>query len=84
MQKLWGDDAWSDYEDLQFNDRVYLKKLNRVIKDVDRNGTENAEPLSHDKRGMFSRRVDKKNRFVFNLEGGVMNIFSVVGHYDDK
>ena len=38
MNKLWHDEAWEDYVYWQTQDKKYLKKINRLLKDIDRNG----------------------------------------------
>ena len=38
MQKIWHDTAWEDYEALQSEDKKILKKVNSLLKDIDRNG----------------------------------------------
>ena len=38
MKKLWHDDAWNDYLYWQTQDKKTLKKINRLLKDIDRNG----------------------------------------------
>ena len=37
MQKLWHDEAWNDYLYWQTQDKKTLKKINRLLKDIDRN-----------------------------------------------
>ena len=38
MNKVWADRAWSDYLDWQIQDRKTLKRINDLIKDIERNG----------------------------------------------
>ena len=38
MRKVWSDDAWEDYLYWQTQDKKTLKKINSLIKDIDRNG----------------------------------------------
>ena len=48
MRKIWQDDAWEDYLYWQTQDKKTLKKINRLLKDIDRNGyrcTGKPEPL---------------------------------------
>ena len=44
-------------------------------------GIGNPEPLKHELAGKWSRRIDKKNRFVYSVENGILYIFSLKGHY---
>ena len=38
MRKIWSDDAWEDYLYWQSQDKKTLKKINRLLQDIDRNG----------------------------------------------
>ena len=49
MKKEWSDAAWDDYLYWQTQDKKTLKKINALIKDIDRNGVNGlgkSEPLS--------------------------------------
>ena len=54
MRKVWHDEAWRDYLYWQTQDKKTLKKINRLLKDIDRNGYQcmgKPEPLSGDLAG---------------------------------
>ena len=54
MKTTWQDDAWEEYVEWQTKDKVTLKKINRLLKDINRNGyncTGQPEPLSGDLAG---------------------------------
>jgi len=53
MQKLWTDDAWDDYLYWQSNDKKTLKRINQLIKDIERNGNVGI--------GKSSRHLQRKN-----------------------
>ena len=36
--KIWSDDAWNDYLYWQTQDKKTLKRINQLIKDIERNG----------------------------------------------
>ena len=38
MRKLWHDEAWEEYLYWQSQDKKTLKKINRLLTDIDRNG----------------------------------------------
>ena len=38
MNKIWSDDAWDDYIYWQGQDKKTLRKINELIKDINRNG----------------------------------------------
>ena len=85
MNKIWSDEAWEDYLFWQSQDKKTLKKINELIKDIERNGavkgTGKPEPLKY--RPGYSRRIDGKNRLVYDIRDGVLLIASCRGHYDD-
>ena len=59
MRKLWGDDAWDEYLYWQATDKKIAKKINDLIKSIEREGTMKGlgkpEPLRY--RKGFSRRI---------------------------
>ena len=86
MNKLWSDRAWDDYLYWQQNDKKQLKKINDLVKDIERNGlqqgTGHPEPLKY--RKAWSRRIDHANRLVYNIdENGNLLIIACKGHYED-
>ncbi|MDR1588689.1 MAG: Txe/YoeB family addiction module toxin [Oscillospiraceae bacterium] len=86
MNKLWHDTAWSDYSDWQTEDKKTLRKINALIKDIERHGyscTGKPEPLKGNLAGWWSVRIDNTNRLVFKLGGGILEIYACKGHYDD-
>lgn len=87
MLKQWTDDAWEDYLWWQSQDRKTLRRINLLIKEAERDpagGLGKPEALSGNLSGMFSRRIDQKNRLVYGVDGGVLFIFSCRDHYGDK
>jgi toxin YoeB len=86
MNKIWSDEAWADYLYWQEQDRKTLKRINKLLKDIDRNGYEGLgrpEPLKHDFSGFWSRRIDDVNRLVYKIENGQIQIAQCRAHYDD-
>ena len=64
-------------------DKKTLKKINELIKDIDRNGLKGigkSEPLKY--RPVWSRRIDQENRLVFDIKDDELLIASCRGHYD--
>ena len=63
MKKLWTDEAWEEYLNWQTQDKKTLAKINRLLKDIDRNGykcTGKPEPLSGSLSGYWSVRINEK------------------------
>ena len=86
MKLLWEDRAWSDYLYWQTQDKKTLKRINALIKDIQRSpyqGIGKPEPLRGNLSGWWSRRIDETNRIVYYEHGYVIYIISCLGHYDD-
>lgn len=86
MLKSWHDSAWDDYLYWQTQDKKTLRKINSLIKGIERNGyaTEGSpEPLSGDLSGWWSLRIDRTNRLVLALDGDVLEIYQCRGHYTE-
>jgi len=85
MKKLWTDQGWEDYVYWQTQDRKTLKRLNKLINDVERNGENsgigNPEPLRNNLSGWWSRRIDEENRIVYRIRNGNLEIAQCKGHY---
>ena len=70
MKKLWSDEAWEEYLYWQTQDKKIIRKINNLIKDIDRNVyycTGKAEQLSENLAGYWSVRIDEANRIVFKI-----------------
>ena len=85
MNKLWTDDAWNDYIYWSTQDKKTLKRINQLLKDIDRNrydGIGKPEPLKHELQGFWSRRIDESNRLVYKIENDNIIILHCRGHYE--
>ena len=86
MKKIWFDEAWEDYTYWQMQDKKTLRRINMLLKDIERenyDGIGKPEPLKGDMSGFWSRRIDDVNRLVYRISGNVMEIIYCKGHYDD-
>ena len=87
MKKVWHDKAWQEYVGWQTEDRKTLRRINDILKDIDRqpfSGIGKPEPLKGDKQGYWSRRIDSANRIVYKVERNQIIIAQCGTHYDDK
>ena len=83
---IWHDTAWADYLYWQSQDKKTLKRINSLIKDIERNpleGIGKPEPLKGDLSGFWSRRIDEHNRLVYRIVGEDCQIAQCRGHYSD-
>ena len=74
MRKIWFDEAWEDYLYWQVQDKKTLKRINALLKDIERNnfnGIGKPEPLKGDLSGFWSRRIDDTNRLVYRINNSV-------------
>lgn len=86
MLKIWFDEAWEDYLYWQSQDKKILKRINLLLRDIERanfDGLGKPEPLRGELSGFWSRRIDGVNRLVYRIENGNLEILSCRGHYDD-
>lgn len=85
MKKMWNEIAWSEYLYWQVTDKKILNKINELIKDIERSGVNKGighpEPLKY--RKGWSRRIDSKNRIIYDMIDGNLLIVSCKGHYED-
>ena len=88
MSKLqFFETAWEHYVYWQTQDSKTLKKLNKLLTDISRNGNSgigHPEELKGELSGWWSREIDKKNRLVYKIEGDVIVLMRCKGHYEDK
>lgn len=85
MNLFWYEDAWKDYCTWQQGDKKTLKRINGLIKEIQRDvydGIGKPEPLKGNLAGWWSRRIDDFNRIVYKEVDGVIIIAACKGHYE--
>ncbi len=86
MKKIWFDEAWEDYLYWQSQDKKTIRRINLLLRDIDRgyfDGLGKPEPLKGEWSGFWSRRIDDTNRLIYRIVGDVLEILSCCRHYDD-
>ncbi|PMS16993.1 Txe/YoeB family addiction module toxin [Trinickia dabaoshanensis] len=81
---MWTAEAWDDYVYWQGQDEKTLRRINQLIKDVQRSpfeGIGKPEPLKENLTGFWSRRIDETNRLVYEVANTQINIVSCRYHY---
>jgi toxin YoeB len=76
--------AWEDYLYWQQHDKVLLKKVNTVIKEIQQSpfdGSGKPEPLKHDLSGWWSRRLSLEHRIVYKVEDNAVTVLQCRYHY---
>lgn len=88
MKKDWSDEAWEDYLYWQKQDKKMLKKINDLLKDIERNGEMEGigkpERLKDNLSGYCSRHIDEKNRLIYRVINNEIDILQCGSHYRDK
>ena len=86
MSKIvFTEQAFSDYLYWQGQDKKTLKRINSLLRDIDRNGYTGIgkpEPLKGDLTGLWSRRIDDMHRLVYRITGENIEVIQCKGHYD--
>jgi toxin YoeB len=87
MKIIFSKNGWEDYVSWQTDDKKTLRKINSLIKEIQRSpfeGIGKPEPLKFDLAGLWSRRIDLEHRLVYSIEGDDLHIFACRYHYDKK
>lgn len=85
MNKIFTDDAWNDYLYWQQNNMILMKRVNKLIKSIERVGFSvgigKPEPLRHELSGYWSRRINEEHRLIYKIENEKLVIVSCKDHY---
>lgn len=84
MNLLFTEDAWEDYIYWQTTDKNILKKLNILLKEIQRTpyaGIGKPEPLKHKLQGCWSRRITDEHRLVYEITEDTLRIIGCRFHY---
>jgi toxin YoeB len=84
MKVIFLDEAWEDYLYWQNTDKATLKKINSLVKEIDRTpfeGSGKPEPLKYNLSGLWSRRINLEHRLVYKIEHDAIVIHQCRYHY---
>lgn len=88
MNKItFAEDAWEEYLYWQSQDKKTLKKINNLLKSIQREpfaGEGKPEPLRDSLDGEWSRRINEKDRLVYTVNNESIVVIQCKGHYNDK
>lgn len=79
--------AISDLQSWQQNKPELVKRISRLLDSVKADpfsGIGKPKALRYDFEGLWSRRIDKDHRIVYEVIGSTVYVLSLKGHYGDK
>ena len=77
-------EGWADYTYWIDQDKKTLKKINKLVGDALRNpfeGLGKPEPLKENYAGLWSRRIDDKNRLIYAVTDTTISVVGCRFHY---
>ena len=85
----FSENSWEEYLYWQVSDKKVLKRIKMLLKDISRNGAKEGlgkpELLKANLSGLYSSRIDEKNRLVYFVsDNGDIEIIQCKRHYNDK
>ncbi len=84
MKIVFLDEGWEDYLYWQTTDKATLKKINSLLKEIERmpfEGSGKPEPLKHNLAGWWSRRINLEHRLVYKIDDKAIVILQCRYHY---
>ena len=84
MKLIFADEAWDDYLDWQKQDRRMVERINKLIRETQRDpfaGVGKPEALKHALSGFWSRRITDEHRMVYRMEEDALLIAQLRFHY---
>jgi len=84
MNIRFSSNAWNDYLYWQKTNIKTLKRINKLIRDIQRepyDGIGKPEPLKHGLSGYWSRRINDEHRIVYKCDNDTLKIAQLRFHY---
>ncbi len=78
--------GWEDYLFWQQTDKTKIKRINQLIRDIQRDpfdGVGKPEALRHGLAGLWSRRIDDEHRLIYSVSDKKIIIAQCRYHYGD-
>ena len=74
---------------LKSGNKAVIKKIENIFIELSQtpyHGIGNPEPLKHELKGFWSRRINQKDRIIYKVQEDIVTVFviSAMGHYEDK
>jgi len=85
VNRLFSATAWDDFMAWVQEDRKVARKIDTLLKDIERNGNEGLgkpEPLRENFSGYWSRRITEKDRLIYRFDDKIIYIAACKGHYE--
>ena len=85
MNIVFSPSAWDDYQYWMVTDKAMVKRINALIKDIQRDnydGIGKPEALKHALSGFWSRRINDEHRIVYRVKNGNLEIAQLRFHYE--
>ena len=87
MRKIWSGRSWEEYLYWQTQDKKTLRKINKLIADIEQNGCLQGigkpEALKYNLTGWYSRQIDETNRLVYRMpDENTIEISQCKTHYE--
>ncbi|MBQ3801529.1 MAG: Txe/YoeB family addiction module toxin [Treponema sp.] len=87
MKVSFEEQAWEQFQYWLEQDKKTLKRINKLLADISRNGNSgigHPEALKGNLSGWWSREIDEKNRLIYRIDGDTVKIYQCKNHYNDK
>lgn len=84
MKLIFAENAWEDYLYWQRTDTKTLRRINKLISDIQRTpfeGIGKPEPLKYNLAGYWSRRINEEHRLVYTVKSDAILIAQLRYHY---
>jgi toxin YoeB len=85
MKFIFVEESWEDYVYRQKTDKIKLKRINELLRDIARtpfHGIGKPEPLKYKYSGFWSRRKDEEHRLIYRVKEDEILIAKCRFHYD--